>query len=281
MKRFLLILAIFLPFALHAQTDTAATRVGTDSLRLARLDSALVYYTATIEMMDIPAKERECDFLITSANDPATSRHIALWLWDFYKESKLMGDEEVAIYIYDAWFKSGLIEMRSDIDRVMADVFVTFNRSTLLGREAPRIDLYNKRGRAVTIPSGNNYSILFFYDTECGKCRMEAKLLPRVLETIDFPCSFYAVCYGSDKAAWKKFRKQFKLHSRNVEVFNLWDPEEKSDFTRLYGVMSTPRLYVTDRDGIVIGRRLEVDNLQEIINYICRYGKEESKNLGH
>lgn len=277
MRKLLLILLLALPSLLHAQTDSTAVAQAADSLRYARLDSALVYYTASIERMDIPVKESECDFLITSTSDAPTSRHIALWLWDFYMDSKLMGDEEVAIYIYDKWFKPGLIEMRSDIDRVMADVFVTFNRSTLLGREAPRIDLMNKCGRKVRIPSDSNYSILFFYDTSCGKCQLEAKVMPSVLETIDFPCTFYAVYYGSDKPAWKKFRKQLKVRGRNVEVVHLWDPEEESDFTRLYGVMSTPRLYVTDPDGVVIGRRLEVENLQEIIKLIqISYGQKEN-----
>lgn len=278
MKRLLLILLLVVPSVLRAQTDSTATAPAvSDSLRYARLDSALVYYTASIERMDIPVKEEECRFLITSTDDAETSRYIALWLWDFYMDSKLMGDEEVAIFIYDNWFKPGLIEMRSDTDRIMADVFVTFNRSTLLGREAPCIDLQTKCGRKVSIPSHDNYSILFFYDTSCGKCQLEAKVMPMVLSTIDFPCTLYAVYYGSDKVAWRKFRKQLKVKGRNIEVIHLWDPEEESDFTRLYGVMSTPRLYVTDPDGVVIGRRLEVENLQEIINYIkISYGQKEN-----
>lgn len=257
---------------------TAAPALGqADSLMFAKLDSMLVRYTAAIENESIELKNAECDFLISSVHDSLTTQHIALWLYDHYKESPLMGEEAVAINIYDDWFKPGTVRMRSDFDRFDAELFASFNRSTLLGMKAPEITMLSPCGRKVKIPVEGCHSILFFYDASCGKCQLEAKLLPQVLQKITFPAKFYAVYCGQDKKAWSKFRREFKVRSSKVGVVHVWDPEVESDYLRLYGVISTPRLYFTDTDGEILGRRLEIESLDEIIHYICDYYGQTQK----
>lgn len=249
-----------------------------DSLRLARLDSALVGYTAAIERADVKVKAEECDFLIGSVSDSLTSRHVALWLWDRYKESRLMGDEAVAIHVYDKWFKTGKIAMRSEFDRMEADVFCNFNRNTLLGMTAPGIELAGPCCRKRTVlPQEGKVNVLFFYDTACAKCRLMSGFLPATLSKIDFPAVFHAVYCGTDRKAWRKWRRDFKFRSRHVDVVHSWDPECESDYLRLYGVTSTPKMYVTLEDGEIIGRRLEIESLEEIISYLCvYYGQKEN-----
>ena len=141
-----------------------------DSLAFAKLDTMLANYTAAIGNEAVEAKSAECDFLIGSVKDSLTMQHIALWLWDYYKDSQLMGDEAVAIHVYDNWFKDGKIAMRSEFDKLDADIFTAFNRSTLLGMKAPAVDLKTPCGRKIRIPTDGSHSILFFFDTSCAKC---------------------------------------------------------------------------------------------------------------
>lgn len=245
-----------------------AAATPSDSLRLARLDSALVGYTSAIERQSVEVKMEESDFLISSSTDSTTVQHIALWLFDHYVESKLMGDEAVAIHIYDNWFANGKVKMRGEFEQMDAEIFARFNRNTLLGMQAPKIALSTRCGRKVELPDPDRVSIIFFYDTECGKCKLESKLLPGVLNTVTFPAVFYAVYCGQSQKAWRQFRRSFKPKNRNLEVKHLWDPEVESGYLLLYGVTSTPKLYVADRDGEIIGRRLEVESLQEIIGIL-------------
>ena len=262
--------------------DTQAAEIAAgqlpDSLAFAKLDVMLTNYTDAIERESVDVKNAECDFLISSVKDSLTEQHIALWLYDHYKESPVMGDEAVAIYVYDNWFKDGKIAMRSEFDKLDADIFTTFNRSTLLGMKAPQVDLYGPCGRKVRIPQDGTYSVLFFFDTSCAKCQLESKVLPGILEKIEFPTQFYAVYCGHDKKAWKQFRNSFKVRNRNVGIVHAWDPEMETDYLRLYGVISTPRLYITDTDGEILGRRLEAESLAEIIQYInAYYGQKEKQ----
>ena len=268
MKRLLVILLCLLPVLLRAQTD---------SLEFARLDGMLEKYTSAIIPESLDVKKAECDFLINSVKDSLSRQHIALWLYDHYKESEVMGEEAVALHVYDNWFKNGPIAMRSEFDKLDADIFATFNRNTLLGMKAPEVDLKTPCGRKVRIPQQGSYSILFFFDTSCGKCQLEAKVLPGIIAKSEFPVKVYAVYCGQSKKEWRKFRRTFKVRARNVGVVHAWDPEMDSDYLRLYGVMSTPRLYFTDTDGEILGRRLEPESLAEIIQYINAFNGQKEK----
>ena len=257
--------------------DTTANKSALDSAALVRLDSMLVYYTGMIGRESTETKEQECDFLIGSVADPGTACHIATWLFDYYKESKLMGDEAVAIHVWDTCFKSKRFKYGSEFADMDAEIFVEFNRHTLLGMKAPEVALKNPQGRLVRIPEEGCISILWFYDTSCAKCRVESKVLPGVLGTCQVPATLYAVYCGSDRKSWRKFRHSFKVPGRNVRVMHLWDPEMDTDYLRLYGVISTPRLYVTTEDNEIIGRRLEPESLQEILNIIADVKKATEK----
>ncbi len=248
-----------------------------DSLFLARLDSMLLRYTEAIAPESIAVKNAESDFLIGSVSDSLTTQHIALWLYEHYSESPVMGEEAVAVHLWDKWFQPGTIQMRSKSERFDAELFASFNRATLLGMKAPVVNMLGPCGKKMQIPQEGRYSILFFYDTSCAKCQLEAKMLPQVLERISFPATFYAVYCGADKKAWSKFRCSFKPRNRNLNIVHCWDPEIESDYLRLYGVISTPRIFFTDTDGEIIGRRLEIESLNEIISYICVYYEQAQK----
>ena len=102
MKRFLAIALILLQaLSGFAQTDSA---------KLAALDGRLAEYFALLEYQDVSVKIEECDTLISSAKDSSVRRHIALKAYGHYLDSRLMGDEAVAVHLADRWFISGKIQ---------------------------------------------------------------------------------------------------------------------------------------------------------------------------
>lgn len=235
--------------------------------RYEKLDSLMDVYVRSIRTESEEAKSGEADYMIGAAADSATRQHIALWLFDYYKESRVMGEEAVAIHIYDRWFADGTVPMRSEFDAMDAKLFADFNRNSLIGMQAPEICLRKPCGGTATIPSGGRAAMLWFFDTACGKCRVEAEVLPSVLEQdTQVSVTFYAVYAGQDRKSWRQFRRSFKVKNPLVRIVHLWDPEIDSDYLRLYGVISTPRLYMVSSRGEIIGRRLEVENLPEMFS---------------
>ena len=101
-----------------------------DSTKLAELDSRLERYFSLLDAEDFGTKITECDALIEAATDPSLRQRIALKIYDHYLNSKLMGDEAVAIHLTDKWFSTGEVAMGSDQALLDAKLFADFNRNS-------------------------------------------------------------------------------------------------------------------------------------------------------
>lgn len=238
-----------------------------DSTKVAAMDSLLVKFYKALEREDFAEKERAADFLIGTVSDSLLKQHVAVDIFDYYRYSKLMGDESVAIYVYDKWFAPGKVSFYGEMSQLDADVFVKFNRNSQLGMTAPVVELYKANGKKTAIPRGGRTSIIFFYDTSCAKCRLESKLFPQILEKIDFEMDFYAVYSGCDNKSWRQFRKEFRIKNKKIHVMHLWDPELDSGYQLEYGVTGTPRIFMVEPQGSILGRRLEVENIIQLLPY--------------
>jgi peroxiredoxin len=274
--------AFFLVFALCV--SNAAAQV--DSTRLAQLDARLGQYFSLLEQEPAEVKNQECDALIEAAEDPAIRQAIAQKVYDHYRNSALMGDEAVAIHVTDTWFSTGKAEMRSEMELLDARIFADFNRQSLLGMQAPSLEVFDPQGDTVRIGGpARRYRVLFFYDTDCAKCKMETILLRSKLNTKDYPVDVYAFCTGDDPDEWLEWRTdRFNLRAEATEVIHVWDPEVHSDYQKKYGVLQTPRMFLLDRTGKIVGRGMDTDALEQILDILISredytYGGESSNAL--
>ena len=270
MKRLIIIFAAFLAtvFVSSAQQLDSAKRV--------LLDGKLSEYVAAIEGAGADVQKEECDFLIGSSTDSLVRQYVALRLYDHYMSSKVMGAEAVAIHIFDTWFLPGIVKMESDMDLMTARVYADFNRQSQIGMPAPELTMNTMEGEVVelfrqrhTVKDGQRHSVLFFYDTDCAKCKVESILLSHLLEDEDYPIDFYAIYTGDDFESWQKYvPERFDFHTSQMRVTHLWDPELDSDFQRKYGILQTPRMYLLGPDYVIKGRGLDTYALALMLNEI-------------
>lgn len=270
MKRILtIILAFSLCLVSKAQDEVVPNKY-------AGLDSLLTQFYQALERESVEQKTVEFDYLISSCKDSLTRQYVTLEVFNHYRtRPRVMGEEEVALNIYDTWIGSGIVKTRSEFEQFDAELFVNFNRASMLGMTASTVTLKKLCGK-MSIPRPGKVSVLFFYDTSCAKCNLEIQQLPSLLEMVRQPIDFCAVYVGSEQRDFKAMNRNFKIKNRNVKLFHLWDPEVESDYILQYGVVGTPRMYLVLEDGTIVGRRLEVSNLAEmfrIMNIID--GKEE------
>ena len=271
MKRLLTALAaLFVAITLSAQEE-----------RYEALGAKLEEYFAALAGDPIAVQNAECDFLIESCKDSLTRQFVALKIYDHYLNSKIMGDEGVAVHIADTWFIPGKVAMHSDLDLLNAKVFAEFNRQAQLGSPAPSVTVLDENGETVTLPGKGEYTVLYFYDTSCSTCRIETPRLCNFLKDTDFPLKAVAFNTGDDEEAWA----QYRAVSLNVPgMVHVWDPEMESDYQRKYGVLQTPRMFLIAPDGTVVGRGLDTPALKMLTDkysgkegYV--YGTREGTSL--
>lgn len=282
------ILAVCLPLFIFCLSSFAQT----DSLRIKALDEKLENYFSALETRSAGEKMQEVDFMIGSSPEGGIRNHVALKAYDHYLNSKLMGDEAVAIHITDEWFIPGKASMASDIDLLNARIYAEFNRRSLIGRHAPSLLLQTPDGDKVealglqsdSLAGGcGRYRVLFFYDTDCSKCAMETIMLRAMFREKEWVLDFIAVYTGDNREKWDAYRKErLVFEDPNVRVFHYWDPENDSDFQRKYGVLQTPRMFLIGKDGVILGRGLDTEALMKILDiYLAEpeYGDEKTMSL--
>ena len=264
-------------------------------------------YTRALDAYGASYKSAECDDIIAYCRDDSTRNFAARPLFRHYLDSPLMGDEAVAVHLYDRWFAEGkgagtsaAVSFASEEEAFAAKIFVDANRQSLLGMPAPALRLYDGNDREVALfssaaevrPEGvsridayGRLCVLYFYATDCSVCKLYSKQLEVLLSRCTRPVDLVAVYTGRERENWETYvRERLSWNAPNVLIFNLWDAEGKSEFVTRYGVLSTPRLFLIDTDGTIIGRRLDPEALRMLFDVMDQddqyaYGDEHSRQL--
>ena len=269
----------------HPYEACAQEQLNTLTARM--LDEKLAEYFKAIQRQSVEVKKEECDFLIGTCVDTLMRQHVALTAFRHYRDSRIMGDEAVAIHIFDDWFASGKVAMPDDMEKLSAKVFAEFNRQSQIGNKAPGLTLHDMDGQVQTIFAGphDRFSVLYFYDSSCVTCKAQTIMLDRLMSENEFPIDLYAVYASDNETSWKNYvSENFSGDYGAERVFHLWDPEIESDFQRKYGVLQTPRMYLINPKGTIKGRGLDADALSVMLRSVfdgaeLTYGSDESMAL--
>ena len=230
-------------------------------------------YMEAIKMMPAEGKCTEVDFLIDSSTDSLVRQFIAIHLYSSYMNSKVMGDEAVAIHITDNWFVPGKIKMQSELDLMNAKIFADFNRQSLIGMKAPEL---------MDGVFGDRPTVLFFYSADCPRCLMETMLFKSLFKDNEYPIDIAAFYTGDDQDEWSGYiRKNLSFGFDTIRVNHFWDPDMNTDFQKKYGLLQTPGIFLVDTDGIIIGRKLDGFALRQLLDGIFNdsptsYGDDEA-----
>ena len=227
-----------------------------------KLDAKLEEYVKALERESTAVKEQECDFILETVTLQDVRNRAARKLYNHYRHSPVMGDEAVAIHLFDRWFSPGKVSFETDDAFTDAQVFADFNRSSLIGMQAPAVTLFAPDGSSLSFPDADGRpKILYFYDTDCASCKITTPVLKRYLDEHPCEADLYAVYVGDSEKDWKKARK----NDFPTDAIHAWDPELRSDFQRLYGVLTTPKLFLIAPDGTILGRCLDVPALHLLL----------------
>lgn len=267
----------------HPAGGATAAAAVPDSLE--QLDRKLDAFFAALEVESVAVKNAEADFLIGSCTTDRIRDHVAVRIYDHYLQSKRMGDEGVAVHVVDTWFSTGKAHFYNEIDAMNARIYAEFNRSSLLGEPAPELRAADPDGGTVDIPgcSAGRVAVLYLYDTDCAKCTLETLLLRQAFARNDYPVDFIAFYTGDNGESWARYRtEQLVFEAPSLRMIHAWDPGFDSDFQRKYGVLQTPRMFLLDKQGVIIGRGLDTSALLQLLDLLfprVTYGSDASMRL--
>jgi protein-disulfide isomerase len=149
--------------------------------------------------------------------------------------------------------------------------------SNLIGEKAANLDMLDASGKpAALYDLKAEYTIVCFWDPNCGHCKEEVPRLDSIYQASwkNHGVKVYAVLTPDDKEnvkpEWEKFISEHKLS----EWTNVYKPKEmeeaeyaaqKPGYRQLYDVIMTPTIYLLDKDKHIIGKKLTIFQLNELL----------------
>jgi thiol-disulfide isomerase/thioredoxin len=193
---------------------------------------------------------------------------VAVFLFNHFRESEIMGQDAVLVKIADDIYLSGKAdwvtkEFKDDL-RKQIDLI----RPNLIGKKAENIVMDSFKGIFVSLYDvEKEFTILYFWEPDCGHCKEATpKLKTYYDKPKDYSMEVFAVCTTSDKAKWTKYIEDNKL-----TWINGWDPQRSSHFDFYYNVQSTPTVYILDKNKKIIAKKLAVEEIGPFIDNYRKY----------
>jgi len=229
---------------------------------------------------------REVDMLIArSRTSPELFRYMLVTLFNTYGKSQIMGFDDIALYIADKYYlkeatwsdSTYLKKLRKQVEE---------RKPTMIGKVAPEIELLdvpaehflmamNDTAEKKNVYVGHpfrlsnytkDFTILYFWDVDCGHCKKETPVMYEVYQRLkDKNVQVIAVSLVFSveaKVKWVDYVNEHHLY----DWVNAFYPFSIK-FKELYNVVSTPSIFILDKNRRIIAKRIGPEQCEEIINF--------------
>ena len=216
------------------------------------------------------------------------------WITSNYGKSKQMGMDKVYVYMADRYYCSKNEEGKSPAFWMTEEKLnelcekVSVQKNLVMGVVPPNIilrDTTDKNWVNMYADLDAEYTVLYFWDPECGHCK---KITPK-LQTLyeqkfkERGIEIYAVgkAVGDDFEKWKKFIRTNNLEFYNVAVTESLFKAAKEDarqfipkyttieslnYQSTYDIYATPRVFVLNKNHEIIAKQISISQLEDLMD---------------
>lgn len=185
-----------------------------------------------------------------------------------YQTPEIMGLDDVFVDLYDKYYASGEMDfwISPKVKQNIKD-FADRIRLSTLGKTAPDLIMKDTNDKLRSLYSiKNKYTIVFFFDPDCGHCKEET---PKLVDfynknKVKLDVEVFAVSADSSMSKLKTFIKEMKMPWITVNFYY----SAVGHYQQLYDAVSTPTLYVLDNRKKIIAKKIPIEKLEDfIMNY--------------
>ncbi len=242
-------------------------------LRTPIYEGKLNYYFDRMVVPLVDSLLPEANAIIKRTYDGGDSlmfQFTASHLLHYFETSKVMGYDAVFVDIAEKWYLSGLAtwadttflsKLTERVEKITPTKLgaIAYNLERMQGVDDKYYNLHSIQA---------DYTVLVFYEPHCGHCKKEVpKLMDYYRDSLKaMNVKIFTVYTQYDKDEWIEFLDAKNLYEDGW--YNIWDgPYPHSRFRDFYDIYSTPVIYVLDKDKIIIGKRIGVDNIKSLLEF--------------
>lgn len=244
-------------------------------------DPRIEEYMTKLVVPAIDSMEKECDMLLKKTRGTKDFFHYTLWwLTHNVENSKVMGMDEVFVYLVENYYMKGDAFWLSNEDLQKYIKRAMDIAPNVIGNVSPEIKLPNiatKKDESMSAMKAK-YTLIVFYSPNCGHCQHEMPSLDSLYEAVlkQKGVKVFSVATEGEEKAITDFISKHKIDNWT----NTWDPNHTSDYHSKFDVYSTPTIYLLDEKKIIRGKRLDHSNIGSVVEMLEKKAKDKNKDKG-
>jgi len=190
-------------------------------------------------------------------------KYVLNYLLNHFLSSKIMGLDEVFVNIAEKYYLSGQATWVDSTSLSKISEKVMKLKPNLIGNIAPDLLMATSTGEYAYLHQVNaKYTILYFWEPNCGHCKEETPKLHKIYENFkDKGVEVFAVYTQYKKEEWLNY-----INEHGLNWINTFDPYHSTNFRNLYDVYSTPVMYVLNEKKEIIAKRISTESLEKMLN---------------
>jgi peroxiredoxin len=221
---------------------------------------------------------RDADYkLLLARSSPEMYKFLLNWLTDEFINPKYMGQDAVFVHLFEKYHSKGLSSWLNEKQMEAISRRAYMLMANLIGEKAANLEMLDSSGNPSALYDLKaDYTVVCFWDPNCGHCREEVPRLDSIYRASwkEHNVKIFAVLTPDDKAnaktEWTKFINEHKLgdwtHVYKTKAMEDADyAAQKPGFRQLYDITLTPVLYLLDKDKHIIGKKLTILQLNELL----------------
>jgi len=181
-----------------------------------------------------------------------------------YETSQVMGHDALFVYIVRKYLETGKVNWQ--YPEVKDNILKRINtlEPLLLGKPAPNLILLDTMNVAHSlIATKARYTLLFFWESNCGHCQQE---MPKVLKFYEefhskYNLEIFGVSTDTSLVKWKAYIIKNTMSWINVNGHL----SLSGNYHTSYDIRSTPIMYLLDEDKKILTKFLLVDEIGNVI----------------
>jgi thiol-disulfide isomerase/thioredoxin len=222
--------------------------------------------------------EHEADMLLKKTKGThELFKYTLWWMTHNVENSKIMGMDEVFVYLVENYYMKGDATWLSPEDLQKYTDRASKIAPNVIGNVSPEVKLKDVRTdkEVSMLNTKAKYTLLIFWSPGCGHCITEMPLIDSLYGAVlkAKGVKIYSVITEEEK----KLDDFLKKHELKDWIITS-DPDHSSDFRTKFDVYSTPTIYLLDEKKIIRGKRIDHTNIPTIIEFLEKKEKKEKED---
>jgi len=249
-----------------------------ETLRTPFLHERINYYLEKLTPSHPDSINKSIDTILAKVK-PAedTYKYYLSHFLNKYHGSKVVGYDAVYVHLALNYYAQGEASWvgEENLEKIIDKAKRT--KPLLIGKKAPDFSAKDKDGIQYTLSKIDaDYKVLMFWKPDCGHCK---KAMPHVVafqdKFIDRGVKVISFCTDGRKnleKCWEGVEEK-----EMGSLLNLADEQGRSRAQSKFYATSTPYIYILDREGNILMKRIGAEQLEEVMDEIIKM-KEQKKS---